>query len=170
VLSTLFYGAGAAHAVDYVSVGGSSAILYDAPSNKAKKLFVVNRYMPFEQVVVLDKWVKVRDRSGAVLGGKAGVDQQALCICVVATAGCARRTRPWCGAPVPGAAASSTGAHRVNGRGWVKVRHQDGEVGYVRSTEVWAIDRQISTQGAIHRALIFDTSIDPGATNCAAAI
>jgi SH3 domain protein len=23
------------------------------------------------------------------------------------------------------------------GTGWIKVRHQDGNVGYVRSTEVW---------------------------------
>ena len=62
-LSVLFYGAGAACAMDYVSVSDSSAILYDAPSTKAKKLFVVNRYMPFEQVVTLNSWVKVRDRS-----------------------------------------------------------------------------------------------------------
>jgi len=57
---------GVARAADFVSVAGSSAILYDAPSLKAKKRFVVNRYMPFEQVVVLDTWVKVRDRSGGL--------------------------------------------------------------------------------------------------------
>src|SRR4030066_1247876 len=59
VLFALFYNANAAHAADYVSVGESSAILYDAPSLKAKKLFVVNRYMPFEQVVTLYIWVEV---------------------------------------------------------------------------------------------------------------
>ncbi len=57
-------GVSAAYAVDYVSVSESSAILYDAPSLKAKKKFVVNRYMPFEQVVALDSWVKVRDSKG----------------------------------------------------------------------------------------------------------
>ena len=52
----------AAHAVDYVSVSESSAILYDAPSLKAKKLFVVNRHMPFEQVVTLEPpfWAAVQ--------------------------------------------------------------------------------------------------------------
>ena len=64
IVAGLLCGANAAYAVDYVSVGESSAVLYDAPSLKAKNLFVVNRYMPFEQVVTLDNWVKVRDRSG----------------------------------------------------------------------------------------------------------
>ena len=66
LVAGLLCGANAARAVDYVSVSESSAILYDAPSAKAKKLFVVNRYMPFEQVVTLDNWVKVRDRSGGL--------------------------------------------------------------------------------------------------------
>jgi len=25
----------------------------------------------------------------------------------------------------------------VTGTGWIKVRHKDGDIGYVRSTEVW---------------------------------
>jgi len=37
-LIALLCGAGVVHAVDYVSVGESSAVLYDAPSLKAKKL------------------------------------------------------------------------------------------------------------------------------------
>ena len=64
VLFALLYGTSAASAVDFVSVSESSAILYDAPSTKAKKKFVVNRYMPFEQVVTLDSWIKVRDSKG----------------------------------------------------------------------------------------------------------
>lgn len=138
VLSALFYGAGAAHAVDYVSVAENSAILYDAPSTKAKKLFVVNRYMPFEQVVVLDKWVKVRDRSG----GLYWVERQAL------------SSKRYVFALLPlldVRAAPDSGAARLfqvrqqvaleylesTGAGWVKVRHQDADAGYVRSTEVW---------------------------------
>ena len=138
VLSTLFYGAGAAHAVDYVSVGGSSAILYDAPSNKAKKLFVVNRYMPFEQVVVLDKWVKVRDRSG----GLYWVEKQALTSKRYVFALLPLldvRAEPDLGAARLFQVRQQVALERIEstGTGWVKVRHQDGEVGYVRSTEVW---------------------------------
>lgn len=131
-------GPGAVYAVDYVSVAESNAILYDAPSTKAKKLFVVNRYMPFEQVVTLDNWVKVRDRSGGlywvekrVLSNKRYVFALPALLDVYAE-------------PDAGAARSFQAKQQValerlesTGTGWVKVRHQDGNVGYVRSTEIW---------------------------------
>ena len=138
VLFALFYGVSAAHAVDYVSVGENSAILYDAPSIKAKKLFVVNRYMPFEQIVVLDNWVKVRDRSGGlywmekrVLGSKRYVFALPPLLDV--------RAEPDSGAARLFQVRQQVALERLEstGTGWVKVRHQDGDVGYVRSTEVW---------------------------------
>ncbi len=134
----LFYGAGAVNAVDYVSVGENSAILYDAPSIKAKKLFVVNRYMPFEQIVVLDKWVKVRDRSGGLywveknaLSSKRYVFALSPLLDV--------RAEPDLGATRLLQVRQQVALERIEstGTGWVKVRHQDGDVGYVRSAEVW---------------------------------
>lgn len=127
-----------AQAVDYVSVGEGSAILYDAPSLKAKKLFVVSRYMPFEQVVTLDNWVKVRDRSGALYW----LEKRVL----------TNKNYVYAVNPVVDVRADAdSGAQRVfqvrgqvalellevTGTGWVKVRHKDGETGFVRSTEVW---------------------------------
>lgn len=137
-LCLLLCGAAAAHAVDYVSVAESNAILYDAPSLKAKKLFVVNRYMPFEQIVVLADWVKVRDRSGGlywaekrVLSNKRYVFALPALLDVYAT-------------PEESAARSFQVHQQValeyleaTGTGWIKIRHQDGNDGYVRSTEVW---------------------------------
>lgn len=137
-LFALFYGASAAHAVDYVSVSESSAILYDAPSAKAKKLFVVNRYMPFEQVVTLDNWVKVRDRSGAlywmekrVLSSKRYVFALPPLLDV--------RAAPDSIAARLFQVRQQVALERLEstGTGWVKVRHQGGDVGYVRSAEVW---------------------------------
>jgi len=131
-------GASVALAVDYVSVAESSAILYDAPSVKAKKLFVVNRYMPFEQVVALDNWVKVRDSKGALYW----VEKRVLCskryvfaltplldVRVAPDSGAARLFQVR--AQVALEYLESTGA------GWVKVRHLDKDIGYVKSTEIW---------------------------------
>ena len=129
---------GAAHAVDFVSVNESSAILYDAPSIQAKKMFVVNRYMPFEQIVMLDNWVKVRDRSGGlywmekrVLSGKRYVYALNPLLDIYAT-------------PDSGAARLFQVRQQIalelieaTGTGWIKVRHLDGNVGYARSIEVW---------------------------------
>jgi SH3-like domain-containing protein len=144
VLASLIAAVGLLHvsstvyAADYVSVGESSAILYDAPSLKAKKLFVVNRYMPFEQVVTLNNWVKVRDRSGALywvekraLSSKRYVFALPVLLDV--------RTEPDLGAARVFQVRQQVALERIEstGTGWVKVRHQDAEVGYVRSTEVW---------------------------------
>lgn len=134
----LLCAANMAHAVVHVSVGESSAILYDAPSLKAKKLFVVNRYMPFEQVVTLDNWVKVRDRSGGlywlekrVLSNKNYVFALNPIIDV--------HTLPDMASPrlfqVRGQVAMEL--LETTGTGWVKVHHKDGEVGYALSSEVW---------------------------------
>jgi len=137
-LSVLLSGANAACAVDFVSVSESSAILYDAPSLKAKKKFVVNRYMPFEQVVSLDNWVKVRDSKGElswvekrVLSNKRYVFALAPLLDVRA------ETDP--DKPAIFQVRQQVALERLEstGTGWVKVRHQDGEVGYVRSIEVW---------------------------------
>ncbi|OGS83115.1 MAG: hypothetical protein A2061_03435 [Gallionellales bacterium GWA2_59_43] len=137
-LFLLLCGSGAAYAVDFVSVAEDSAILYDAPSLKAKKLFVVNRYMPFEQVVVLDNWVKVRDRSGGlywvekrVLSGKRYVFALPPLMDV--------RAAPDFGATTVFRVRQQVALERIEstGTGWIKVRHRDGESGYVRSTEVW---------------------------------
>jgi SH3 domain protein len=134
----LFWGAGAAQAVDYVSVSENSAILYGAPSTKAKKLFVVNRYMPFEQIVTLDDWVKVRDRSGGlywvekrVLSNKRYVYALLPLVDV--------RAEPDVSSARVFQVRQQIALERLEstGTGWIKVRHQDGNVGYVRSTEVW---------------------------------
>lgn len=138
VLFVLFFGASSLHAVEYVSVSESNAILYDAPSVKAKKLFVVNRYMPFEQIVTLDSWVKVRDRSGGlywvekrVLSNKRYVFALLPLVDV--------RSTPDFGSPRLFQVRQQVALERLEstGTGWIKVRHQDGNVGYVRSIEVW---------------------------------
>jgi SH3-like domain-containing protein len=134
----LFFGASVADAVEYVSVSESNAILYDAPSTKAKKLFVVNRYMPFEQVVTLDSWVKVRDRSGSLywvekrlLSNKRYVFALLPLLDVHVEPNFASSRLFQVRQQVALEFIESTGT------GWVRVRHQDGNTGYVRSNEVW---------------------------------
>jgi SH3-like domain-containing protein len=137
-LITLFMGAGAARAVDYVSVSENNAILYDAPSVKAKKLFVVNRYMPFEQVVTLDKWVKVRDRSGAMYWAeKSALSSKRYVYALVPLLDA--RAEPDDRAALLFQVRQQVVLERLEptGTGWIKVRHLDGETGYVRTAEVW---------------------------------
>lgn len=133
--------ANAAQALDYVSVADSSAILYDANSTRAKKLFVISRFTPLEQVVNLKDWIKVRDRSGTM----AWIERRAVSdkrYVVVSVAVATVRQAPEPNAPAlfqvsQNVALESLG---INGGGWIKARHQDGSIGYLKSVEVWGAD------------------------------
>jgi SH3-like domain-containing protein len=59
-------GAGLAQAAQFVAVGERPTILYDAPSQRAERQFVVSRQYPLEVLVRLEQWTKVRDMTGDV--------------------------------------------------------------------------------------------------------
>lgn len=138
ILILLLGAANVVGAVDFVSVREASAILYDAPSTKAKKLFVVNRYMPFEQVVTLHSWVKVRDRSGKLYWvEKRALNNERYVYALLTLVDV--RAEPNISSPRVFQVRQQVVMQLIEstGTGWIKVRHQDGNVGYVRKTEVW---------------------------------
>jgi len=127
-----------AYALDFVSVADGSAILYDAPSLKAKKIFVVSRYMPLEQVVNLDSWVKVRDSSGSL----SWIEKRALSskrFVVVTAELVVMRQAPEENAAVVLQVHQQVALELLENTagGWLKVRHQDGVTGYVKAADVW---------------------------------
>jgi SH3-like domain-containing protein len=124
-------------AFDFVSVA-EPAILYDANSLKAKKLFVATRHLPLEQVVKLADWVKVRDSSGKL----SWIEKRQLSgtrYVVVTAPLSAVRSRPEERATVVFKASREVGLEWLGntGTGWVKVRHEDGATGYLKAGEVW---------------------------------
>jgi SH3-like domain-containing protein len=134
-------GINVARALDYVSVADSSAILYDANSVKSKKLFVINRYTPLELVVNLKDWIKVRDSSGSLawIERRAVSDKHYVVVTVpLATV----RQAPEISAPVLYQVSKNVTLESlgVNGGGWIKARHLDGSMGFIRSIEVWGVD------------------------------
>jgi SH3-like domain-containing protein len=127
----------AAHAFDFVSVA-EPAILYDANSLKAKKMFVATRYLPLEQVVVLENWVKVRDNSGKLFWiEKRNLSSKRYVIVTVPSSDVLRN--PDDGAGLVFKATQQLGLEWLGntGSGWVKVRHADGSTGYLKSKDVW---------------------------------
>jgi SH3-like domain-containing protein len=128
-------------ATEYVSVSSSTAILYDANSTKAKKLYVLSRYTPLETVVNLQNWIKVRDSSGTLawIERRAVSDRQYVVVTVPLAA---VRKAPEANAPVLYQVAHHVVMESlgVNGAGWIKARHLDGSVGYMRSLDVWGVD------------------------------
>jgi SH3-like domain-containing protein len=128
----------AASGADYRSVGDKPAILYDAPSTKADRLFVATRYYPFEVLVKLDQWTKVRDTNGEV----GWVENSALAdrSMVVVTVPLADvRAAPDAQSPLVFEAYKQVLLEALEppANGWVKVRHRDGQEGYIRTSHVW---------------------------------
>jgi SH3-like domain-containing protein len=128
----------AAPAVEFKSVGAAPAIMYDAPSVKGRKVFVAPRGMPVEVVLSYGEWNKVRDASGdlAWVEAKALTSKRHL----VVTAASARvRASAEEAAPVVFTVDKGVLLEMVDPAvsGWVKVRHRDGQSGYVRAAEVW---------------------------------
>ena len=139
VLSTvLFAVTGAAHALEFRSIGAAPAVLYDAPSAKGRKVFVAPRGMPVEVVLTYGEWTKVRDASGDL----AWVQSRSLVPRrnVVVNAASARvRASAEDAAPVTFTAEKGVLLELVDPpvSGWAKVRHRDGQSGFVRVAEVW---------------------------------
>lgn len=126
-----------AQAGDFASVA-EPAILYDANSLKAKKLYVATRFLPLEQLVVLEAWVKARDSTGKVFWiEKRNLSSKRF---VVVTAQAANVRSSWSdSASVAFVAPRQLGLEWLGnaGGGWVKVKHRDGSTGYIKASEVW---------------------------------
>ncbi len=132
--------AGMAHAVDFRSIGASPAVLYDAPSEKGRKVFVAPRNMPVEVVLVYQEWVKVRD----VGGDLSWVEAKALSPkrhIVANVAGFKVRAAADEASPVVMTADKGVLFELTEpvASGWIKIRHRDGQAGYVKVAEVWGV-------------------------------
>lgn len=124
--------------IDFFSIANNAVIMYDAPSTKSGKLFVASANLPVEAVVNVEGWSKVRDSSGSL----AWVEQKALSkqrfvIVIVPLADIHQSANEnseiifqaqenvvmeWIDSDIPG---------------WMRVRHRDGQAGYIRSNQVW---------------------------------
>jgi len=136
VLGLALSSAGAA--AQFRTVGDEPTILYDAPSAKSKRVFVLGAGYPVEVLVTLEGWTKVRDSGNSIgwveaksLSAKRGVVVRANVAEVRAAAD-------------PGAKVAFKVARGVvlewleaMPGGWVRVRHAEAGQGFVQSAELW---------------------------------
>ena len=132
--------ASAAHAAEFRTLGDRAAILYDAPSVKADRLYVASRGHPFEVLVKLDQWTKVRDSGGEVAwveNRALGERRQAMVSVPVADV----RAGPNAQSPIVFEAYKQVLLEVLEppADGWVKVRHRDGQQGYARAAHLWGV-------------------------------
>jgi SH3-like domain-containing protein len=127
-------------AAEYRALGPQAAILYDAPSTRADRLFVASRNYPFEVLVKLDHWTKVRDVNGEVAwieNGALGDKRTVLVTVPLADVRAAANAQ----APLVFEAYKQVLLEIVEppADGWIKVRHRDGQQGFIRQSHVWGV-------------------------------
>ncbi len=138
--SALVAGSTLAWCAQYQAIGNDPAIFYDAPTLRGSKTFIAPRGMPVEVIVAQGDWVRVRDSTG----GLAWVEKKALSdrrtVVVTAKTGPAEvhaapdENSPSVFRAQPGVLLDLVSAPAS---GWVSVRHQDGQSGYVKVGDVW---------------------------------
>ena len=132
--------ASAATAGEFRSIAESGTLMYDAPSVRAKKLFVASRYYPVEIVINIDAWVKVRDQAGDLswVEKKALSDKRTV---VVTAAFADVRQAPNEQAALVFQAQQGVALDLAEPQagGWLKVRHAGGQVGYLKISQVWGL-------------------------------
>jgi SH3-like domain-containing protein len=127
-----------AHALDYKTVGAAPAIMYDAPSEKGRRVFVAPRGMPVEVVLTYGDWSKVRDSAGSL----SWVESKMLAAkrnVIVTAANAKIRAAAQDTSPIVFSADKNVllEVTEPTASGWLKVKHRDGQSGYVKMTEVW---------------------------------
>lgn len=125
-------------AAEFRALGPQSAILYDAPSTRADRLFVANRNYPFEVLVKLDHWTKVRDANGEigwVENSALGEKRTVLVTVPLADVRAAANAQSPLVFEAYKQVLLEVVAPPVDG--WVKVRHRDGQQGFIRLSHVW---------------------------------
>ena len=128
---------GATGAAEFRSVAENAAVLYDAPSVKAKKLYVVSLGYPVEIVVAVEGWSKVRDANGELtwIESKHLADKRMV---LVKAALAPVRESADDKAPVVFQAQQDVVLELIEVAGpWLRVRHRDGQAGYLRAAQAW---------------------------------
>lgn len=125
-------------ASEFKAVGPGPAILFDTPSTKGRKLFAAPAGMPLEIVINNGEWSRVRDAGGdlAWIENKSLTSKRML---VVESAQAMVRSAADENATIVFTAVKGVLLELAEpvASSWIKVRHRDGELGYVKASDVW---------------------------------
>lgn len=137
-LLSFFSSSSAVQALDYRSVNADRVFFYDAPSAQAKRLFVVSNFYPVEIIVNLDQWAKVRDGTGALAWIEKKYLGETRMVVVTAARADIHQTAD-SSAQLVFQAERDVALELIEygATGWLKVRHRDGQVGFVQASQVW---------------------------------
>ena len=129
-----------ANALEFRSIAPAKAILYDAPSLEADKLFILSQAYPVEIIVNLNNWLKVRDATGSLSWVESKSLSNKRTVLVLAKTDIKSAEDPTSAllATVEKDVVMELIENRQNG--WIKVRHRDGITGFVPVSNLWGVN------------------------------
>jgi SH3-like domain-containing protein len=128
-------------ALDFRSVASAKAVLYDAPSKEANKLYILSSGYPVEIIVNLGDWLKVRDQQG----GLSWIESKYLSgkRTVLVMENSEIKSAESASAPLLATVEKDVTLEILSPiikNGWVKVKHRDGIVGFVQASALWGLN------------------------------
>lgn len=128
-------------ALEFRSVSVAKAILYDAPSVEAEKLYLLSQGYPVELIVNLGEWIKIRDAQGSLswIESKALNNKRTAIVNIVQAE---MRIKDDEASAVVANIEQNVVVELLSPtkNGWVKVRHRDGLTGFVLTTSLWGVN------------------------------
>ena len=130
-----------ANALEFRSIAPAKAILYDAPSLEASKLYILSQSYPVELIVNLNNWVKVRDAAGTLswVESKSLSSKRTVLVLAKTDIKAAEDTTSALVATVEKDVVLELLPITAK-NGWVKVKHRDGVTGFVQVTNLWGVN------------------------------
>lgn len=127
-----------AQALEFRSIVPPKAVLYDAPSKEASKLFILSGGYPVEVIVNLGDWIKVRDQLGSLswIENKQLSSRRMVLVIAKTDIKSAEDTASALVATVEKDVVLELVSPGIK-NGWVKVKHRDGITGFVQVASVW---------------------------------
>ncbi len=128
-------------ALEYRSIVPAKAILYDAPSVEASKLYILGQGYPVEVIVNLGEWIKIRDAAGSLswVEGKQLSTKRMVLVMAKTDIKSAEDVASGLVASVEKDVVLELLPTNAK-TGWVKVKHRDGATGFVQSSTLWGLN------------------------------
>ncbi|MGQ0443363.1 MAG: SH3 domain-containing protein [Methylophilaceae bacterium] len=125
-------------ALEFRSIAPPKAVMFDAPSAEASKIYILQQGYPVEIIVNLGTWLKVRDQ----LGGLSWVESKHLNSkrTVLVTTKTELKSAEDGSSSLLATVEKDVVLELLSPtikQGWVKVKHRDGISGYVQASDVW---------------------------------
>ena len=129
-----------AQALEFRSIAAPSAVLYDAPSLQAKKLYLLSQFYPVEIIIRLEHWVKVRDSAGGLAWIELKqLSDKRMVLVTAPLADIRQSSDPHSPLAFQAERDVALELTEYSGNGWIKVRHRDGQTGFIQVSQVWGI-------------------------------